>query len=65
MGRVFDLQAHEQFKCLDGVEASVNEVTDKDVVGAGKVAAALEEFEEIVKLAMDIADDGDWVLDFY
>ena len=38
-------------------------IAHKEVIGVGSVAADAEELEEIVKLAVDVAADGDGALD--
>ena len=44
---------------FDAVVPAVNVVAKEEVVGVGGVAADVEELEEVGKLPVDVADDGD------
>ena len=60
---ISDFQGQEQEECLDDISASVYIVAEEDVVGVGRVASYLEQFEQIVELTVDISTNGDWGLD--
>ena len=60
---VSDLECDEQRDGLDRVVAAVYVVAHEEVVGVWRVAADAEEFGEVVKLAVDVAADGDGAAD--
>lgn len=53
------LEEHEERETLETVVATVNIVTHENVVGAGTLAALVEELKEVVELAVDVATDSD------
>jgi len=42
---ISDFQGQEQEECLDAISASVYIVAEEDVIGVGRVASYLEQFE--------------------
>lgn len=64
---VADLQGEDEDEDLDGEGASVHVVAqEKVLVGLGIASnVRLQQFDEVVELAVDIADNGDWVLQPY
>jgi hypothetical protein len=48
---------------FDRKRASVDVVAEEEVFGGGGVAAHVEDLQEVVVLAVDVADDGDGVGD--
>jgi len=61
--RVFYLEAKEKLDGLYGIIPSIDKVTNKDVAGVGDLATDSEEFEDIVKLSVDVATYADGGLD--
>jgi hypothetical protein len=53
--RVLDLVCEEQADGLEGLLATVDIVTEEEVVGLGRETAILEQTEQIVVLAVDIS----------
>lgn len=66
-GRVCDFQGQNKSQDFDGEGSSVNIVSEEQVLSRfdGATGIWINDFYEVIKLAMDIADDGDWVLNFY
>lgn len=58
MSRVLELQAQEQLEGLHRVETSVHKVTHEDVASRRDLTALVEEFEQVVELAMDVSANG-------
>lgn len=58
---ILELEAEEEREGFDAVVAAVDKVAEEDVVDVRRAAADLvgEEVEEVVELAVDVADDGD------
>jgi hypothetical protein len=54
-----NFEGDEEGYGFDGVVASVDVVTHKEVICVGGVSADAEEFLEIVELAVDVAANGD------
>ena len=54
-----DFEREEQEECFYAVPAPVDVVPEEYIVGVGRVSANFEEFEDVIKLAVDIAADGD------
>lgn len=54
---IANLERNEQQECLDRVRAAINEVTHEQVVGVGALAADLEQFLQVIELAMDVTTD--------
>jgi hypothetical protein len=59
-GRVLQLETQEVGQGLDGVVASVHEVAYKNVAVLRQRAALAKEFQQVEKLAVDVAANGDW-----
>lgn len=57
--RVPDFESQKKKKCLNTVEPSVYEISKEEIAHFGHISSVFEEFEEIVKLAMNIATNGD------
>jgi len=55
--RVANLEGGEQGDCLNGVIASVNKISHKEIVCEGDISSDSEEFDEIMQLTMNIAAD--------
>ena len=55
--RVLDLVCEEQADCLQRLLATIDVVTEEEVVGLGREAAVFEETEKVVVLAVDITAD--------
>lgn len=53
--RVAQLEADKQRDGLDAEHAAVDVVTQEEVVGVGAPAADLEDFDQVVELAVDVA----------
>ena len=53
------LEGQQEEEGLNAVPASINIVAQKYVVGVGRVAPYFEELEQVVKLPVDVAADGD------
>jgi hypothetical protein len=60
-----DLHGHDQQQHLDRKVAPVHVVPQEDVLRGLRVAAhvGFEQFEEVEELAMEVAHDGDGVVD--
>lgn len=56
--RIADFICEEQQECLDAVEASIHKIAEEKVADPRDIASIFEEFQEIVKLPMNIATDG-------
>jgi len=52
------LRARSNKKSLDRIEAAIDEIAEKQVVGVGTLAAHLEQFFQVIKLTVDIATDS-------
>ena len=57
--RVLDFVCEEQYYALNGLLTSVDIVPKKEIVLFGRVAAELEDLEEVLKLSMNISHDLD------
>lgn len=57
--RVLDLVAQEEEDRLEGLLASVDVVPEKEVVGARREPAHLEQADQVAVLAVDVADNLD------
>ena len=59
------LHGQDQGEHFDGEVTPVDIVPKEDVLGclAGSADVRLEQFEEVVELSVDVADDGDGVVD--
>jgi len=64
MSWVLHLEAEEQLESFDGIETSIDKITHEDVSGVWNFTAFVEQFQQIVELAMDIATDSDWSLNW-
>ena len=51
------LERQQQEEGLDGVVAAIDEVAEEEVVGVGTLAPHLEELDQVVELAVDVAAD--------
>ena len=60
-----DFECHKQGDGLNGVVASIDEISHEEVVGEGHISADREEFDKIMQLPMDIPADGNRGLDRY
>ena len=60
MSRILQLEAEQQLEGLDGVVAAINEVSHENVSGVWNLTSFLEEFEQVVELAVDVTADRDW-----
>ena len=54
---IANLERNEQQEGLDRVRAAINEVTHEQVVGVRALAADLEQFLQVIELAMDVTTD--------
>ena len=61
---VFDFVAEQQLYGFDGVVASINEISDKDVAVGRQLSSYFEQFQDIEELTMDISTYGYWGLGF-
>ncbi len=66
-GRVCDFQGQNKSQDFDWERSSINVVSEEQVLSRfdGASGIWIDDFYKVIKLTMDIADDGDWVLDFY
>ena len=64
MSWVLHLEAEEQLESFDGIETSIDKITHEDVSGVWNFTAFVEQFQQIVELAMDITTDSDWSLNW-
>ena len=60
VGWVLHLEAQEQLEGFDRIEATINEITHEDVSGVRNFTAFVEQFEQVVELAVNVSTDGDW-----
>ena len=58
------LQANQEGHCLDRIITSVNIVAHEQVICVWRSTSNLEQFHEVVELAMDVTADRDWALDW-
>lgn len=56
---VLDLEQAQKRDDFHGMRASVDEIAQEQVTRVGQVPADLEDLQDVVKLAVDVADDGD------
>lgn len=64
VGWVLKLQAEEKLEGLNWIEASVDEISHKNVSSVWDLSSLVEEFEEIMELSMDISADSYWSLNW-
>ena len=62
--RVLHLVGEEEADGLQTLFAAVDVVTEEEVVGLGRVAAVLEETQQVVELAVDVSANVDGGLEF-
>ena len=55
---VADLEGEQHEEGFDAVPAAVDVVPEEDVVGVGRVAADLEQLQQVVELPVDVPADG-------
>lgn len=53
-----DLEGDEQGDSLDRVVAAIDVVSHEEVVGLGRLAANLEQLQQVVELAVDVTANG-------
>lgn len=56
---VSHFECKQEEECFYAVSASVDVVSQEDVVGVGRVSANFEEFKDVIKLSVDVATNGD------
>ena len=61
--RIPHLQAKQQQEGFERVETAVDEIPHEQVIRIRHVTAHAEEFHQVVKLAVDVAADGDGGVD--
>lgn len=54
------LQGQQHEEGLDAVPSAVHVVPQEDVVSIGRVAADLEQLQQVIELPVDVSADGDW-----
>lgn len=59
---VSDLEGQEEEECLNGVVASIDEISHEEVICVWALATHFEKLLQIVELTMDITTNGDWTL---
>ena len=64
-GRIAHLQAEQEQKCLNAKVAPVHVVAHEQEVGVGQPSGHPEQLHEVVKLAVDVATDGDRTRDLH
>ena len=62
-GGVADLEGPQVEDTLDAEVAAVHVVAQEQVLGSGRRAAHLEQFHQVVELAVDVAAYSHWCLD--
>ena len=55
-----DFQGQQQQECFDAISASVHIVTQKYVIGVGRISANFEQLKQVVQLPVDISTNSDW-----
>ena len=53
------LIGQEKQEGFNTIEASIDEISQKEVADFGDVSAIFEEFQEVIELSMDVPTDGD------
>lgn len=56
---ILDFICEEQYDALNGLLTSVDIVPEKEIIFLRRVAAKLEDLEQVLKLPMNISDDLD------
>lgn len=62
-GRTSDFETKDKHHGFYGEYTAIDEIAEKKVLCGVRVAADAEKFEQVVKLAVDVADDDDRVGD--
>ena len=52
------LEGQQQEEGLNAVPAPINIITQKDVVGVGRIASYFEELKQVIQLPVDVTADG-------
>lgn len=57
---VFELVTEEKLNGLYRVVASINKISNEDVSRSWKFPTDFKQFQDVIKLPMDVAADDDW-----
>jgi hypothetical protein len=60
--RILDFETKKEADGLHGIKPSVHVITQKQIVGKRQIASDFKKLNQIVKLAMDVATNGDGAL---
>ena len=55
---ILQLQAQQELEGLNRIEASVHEITHEDVSGVWDLTTPVEQFEQVVELAVNVSANG-------
>ena len=64
VGGVFHLEAEKELEGLHGIESTIDKVSHENVACVWDLATFVEQFQQVVELAMNVTADGDGSLDW-